>query len=240
MNLCIDIGNTLIKCALFDGDTISKNEIFEQHEDTEILKWIQSLSFHKFIFSTVKKKKATWLEKINSDVPSTQLSTKLKLPIDISNYHSSATMGTDRIAAMAGAVNVIPDCDLFIVNAGTCVTYDLVTKSKVFIGGNIAPGLHMRLKAMHDYTDALPLVNKIIEEPGFLGSGTESALFYGAYEGIALEIEGYFQKISQDYPSVKCIITGGNSSSLVNRLKIDIFAEPFLVLKGLNTILNYQ
>jgi len=76
---------------------------------------------------------------------------------------SPKTLGKDRLAAVAGALHLYPDKNCLIFDIGTCMTIDYLTKKKVFMGGNIAPGKDLRLKSMHDYTSALPLVKAKFE-----------------------------------------------------------------------------
>ncbi len=239
LNLCIDIGNSRIKMALFENDVLIQFSVFEHNDEPKIKEWLANKSISKGIYSSVIKANPAWLYSIHQKDKLIKLDSNIKTPLK-NHYKTPLSLGTDRVAAMVGAISQFPSENLLVVNAGSCVTFDLVDKNHVFIGGNIAPGLGMRWKAMHQFTANLPRVLNLDSDLGFLGNTTMSALHNGGFQGIVMEIEGYFDRLKQDNADLKCIITGGTAPFLVNQLKIDNFAEPYLVLKGLNNILNYQ
>jgi len=238
-NLCIDIGNSRIKFAIFENDHLIHFARFDHNSEPEIAAWLAENNFNRVIYSSVIKTKPHWLSTLEHNKKITKLTTDLKLPFRI-YYNPPESLGTDRIAAIAGAIAHYPKEHILVVNAGTCVTYDLIDDQHEYYGGNIAPGLDMRLRAMHEFTASLPRVTAADTGFKILGNSTNTALLHGGLHGIVLEIEGYYARLLPEYPHLKCILTGGSAPYLVNQLKIGIFAEPYLVLKGLNSILNYQ
>ncbi|GIR12158.1 MAG: hypothetical protein CM15mP23_07330 [Cryomorphaceae bacterium] len=72
------------------------------------------------------------------------------------SYNSPKTLGSDRLALIAGAVSVFPNRPVLIIDAGTCITFDFVDSKKNHLGGSISPGLQMRLNALKSQTSALP------------------------------------------------------------------------------------
>ncbi len=238
-NLCLDIGNSRVKMALIHEGKVKQYAVYWNREESNILKWLDDAEFGKAIYSSVLAQEPDWLTAFKTKRNLIKLSSNTKLPLKI-HYKTPETLGTDRIAAMAGAQSLYGKTALLVVNAGTCITYDLINNQAEFVGGNIAPGLEMRCKAMHDYTAALPLIK--VHDPGnsFIGYDTITAMENGALQGIVLEIEGYFNRLRKNYHDLNVVLSGGNAAFLVNHLKISIFAEPYLVLKGLNTILDYQ
>lgn len=161
-------------------------------------------------------------------------------PIPISNqYETPETLGKDRLAAVVGAYALFPGQHCLIVDAGTCITYDWLTKAGAYLGGNIAPGLSMRLQAMHRFTARLPEVGSR-EEADLIGRSTETAMRNGAQEGIRHEIEGYRQWSVAHLGAIRVLLTGGDAVFLANKLKSEIFVNQHLVLLGLNKILEYN
>ncbi len=237
--LCVDIGNSRIKLALMENGKVKRYAVHGFNEEAAIIEWLQEAEFESGIYSSVLANDPDWLLAFKEKRKLLRLNSKTKLPLKI-HYKTPESLGTDRIAAMAGALALYKKGALLVVNAGTCITYDLINNHGEFIGGNIAPGLEMRCKAMHDYTSVLPLIK--VHDPGnsFIGYDTVSAMENGALQGIVLETEGYFTRLRKNYPELYVVLSGGNAPFLVNHLKISIFAEPYLVLKGLNTILDYQ
>ena len=140
-------------------------------------------------------------------------------------------------AAVVGAVMQCPDKAVLIVDAGTCVTYDLLTADGTFAGGNIAPGIRLRLRAMHEHTGKLPLIDDAGETPE-IGFSTETAMRAGAVLGVAYEIEGYIARLNKVYPDLFVFLTGGDALKLAAKIKSRIFVDENLVLTGLNRILQ--
>lgn len=167
-----------------------------------------------------------------------RLSSEIRLPIQI-EYGTPGSLGADRIAAAVGARAVCPDAPLLVVDAGTAVTYDHVTADGRFVGGNIAPGMNMRLEALHRFTARLPRVEVPREIPrgSFLGHDTSSAMILGAVYGIVGSISYYKQHLPEQ---TRVVMTGGWARELSQLVDFDVIVEPNLVSKGLNRILLYN
>jgi len=140
---------------------------------------------------------------------------------------------------VVGASFLCPDCEILVIDAGTAITYDFIDSKKVYWGGNIAPGLDLRLRALHEFTQKLPLVSVKNETP-FIGNSTDSAILSGVIYGIVFEIDGYINELKIKYPQLSTFLTGGSTFYFAAKLKNAIFAERNLVLIGLNRILQYN
>ena len=167
-----------------------------------------------------------------------QLDTRTPLPVE-NRYATPETLGKDRLAAAIGAWAQYPGQHCLVVDAGTCLTLDLVTAEGSYLGGNISPGVRMRLRAMHAFTARLPQVD-VGAYKALLGQSTESALQNGGLLGAVLEIEGLASRLSDSYPGLITVLTGGDAAILAERLKSKIFVHLNLVLEGLNKILEYN
>lgn len=240
MNLVIDIGNSRIKCALFEHHELLSLHRFLHTELDQLELWLASIQYDRSILSTVV---ATQDERVRHIISLTQpliLDSSLPLPIQI-NYHSSDTLGPDRIAAAFGAAHLYPESNVLIINAGSCITYDILTADGGFEGGNIAPGMHMRWQAMHQFTSRLPLVDEHHwSSDHIFGQNTRDALQQGVIRGITFEINAYMDHLLSKYSSLKCVIAGGDAVFFGNQIKRTIFTAPNLVLTGLNQILIKQ
>ncbi|MBK9108398.1 MAG: type III pantothenate kinase [Saprospiraceae bacterium] len=237
-SLCIDLGNSRVKLAIFHDKTLHNYSSFNYSDSNLVIEWLDAHDYEHIIYSSVVEPIPEWLIELKTRQKTLQLSSTCKLPIQLDLYETPETLGTDRIAALAGGEQLQLNAHLLIINAGSCMTYDLLHENGKFMGGNISPGLDMRYKAMHDFTSRLPLVHPLHPGDRFLGNNTIEAVENGSYFGLIFEIEAYFLRLSENYKGLKCVLTGGNAHKLVNRLKIDIFADPYLVLKGLNYILE--
>ncbi len=166
------------------------------------------------------------------------LDEQMALPIQI-GYETPHTLGKDRIAAVVGAQCLRPKRDVLVIDAGTAITYELLEASGLYVGGNISPGMTTRFRALHHFTQKLPLVSEPEEVP-WVGVSTVSAIQAGVVNGIVLEMDGYITQLRQKYPDLLVFLTGGHSFYFERRLKNRIFADINLVLIGLNRILEYN
>jgi type III pantothenate kinase len=235
MNLCIDCGNTRVKFGLFENDELKVNKVFPNEKTDDIFEWLDSIEFDDCILSNVGSKNTEWLERLMEEVEIYEPDAHSNLPIKF-KYGSKDSLGGDRIAAWCGAVKDQPQQNILVVNAGTCITYDLIDKDHGFIGGNIAPGLNMRFRAMNHFTARLPLIKSHHVNPGSLGTSTESALQHGVVNGIIYELEGYYKELSAQHQDLKCIMTGGDADFIAQRTSFKPIVDQFLVLRGLNEI----
>jgi type III pantothenate kinase len=167
-----------------------------------------------------------------------ELSHDTPLPIKLL-YATPHTLGRDRIASACGAHFLYPDQHLLVVDAGTCLTLNMVLASGIFLGGNIAPGLTMRLQAMHEKTAGLPLADAGWPDT-FIGDSTLHALQLGAGLGMVMEIEGFISRAKDAFGEVSVVMTGGDSAYLADKVECQIFVEPELVMKGLFKILSFN
>jgi len=239
MNLCIDQGNSSTKIGLFDQNKLIDDLSYQQFGEKELSEILSKYSIQNCIISCViadnKELVGELGRKINNFI---ELSHTTALPIE-NRYSTPETLGRDRLAAIVGAAYLKPDQDILVIDAGTAITYDFMNASRHYLGGNIAPGLNMRLRSLHEFTQKLPKVEPKTESP-FLGNTTETAILSGALYGIVFEIDGYISTLKIKYPQLSTFLTGGSTFYFDSKLKSPIFAERNLVLIGLNRILNYN
>lgn len=233
MNLAIDFGNTYGKAAIFKGrDMIEK---FHGLGIDDLINISKDFSVRKAIISTTGPDS----KHISNVIPVEHiiLSGSTSLPFTL-DYKTPDTLGSDRIAAVAGARQLFPNTNCLIIDAGTCITYDLLVND-TYMGGAISPGIEMRYKAMNTFTGKLPLLSK--EEPDdMVGKSTNDSIHSGVLNGTLAEIDNFIKKFSLKYGDLQVVICGGDSNYFENKLKASIFAAPELVLTGLNGILLYN
>ncbi|HRF77340.1 MAG TPA: type III pantothenate kinase, partial [Chitinophagales bacterium] len=172
-----------------------------------------------------------------------KFSQNTELPI-VNDYATPATLGKDRLAAAVGSSAAFPGKNVLSIDAGTCIKYDFVRADNRYLGGGIAPGLVMRLKAMHNFTARLPLISltpqMLVQQTLLTGDSTTDSMLSGAINGALWEVEGAIAAYNAIYDDLHVIITGGDASFFELHVKSRIFARPNLVLEGLNTILKYN
>jgi type III pantothenate kinase len=240
MNLVVDIGNTLIKYAVFENGKIIHDHGFESGL---FLTKIKEL-FEKYpqinnaILSSVGK-----LDRKERDVIALfckvhVLTSESKVPFK-NSYATPRTLGVDRLALAAAAYHQNPRGNTLVIDAGTCITYDLVNNIGEYVGGAISPGIRMRYNAMHNQTAGLPLLDPD-ELLDFIGNSTESCMHSGVINGLTQEVDGVIGQYQSRFQDLTVILTGGDSHFFDKRLKNTIFANSKFLLEGLNCLLEYN
>lgn len=236
MNLVIDIGNFRTKLAFFEGDDLLYEDSFRYWDTTKVYKHLKSNS--KIMISKVSDRHDRNLDLLAQRFQVQYLSNKTKLPI-VLDYKTPDSLGIDRIALVVAANKLFPNQHSLVIDAGTCITYDFIDKEGVYRGGQISPGLQMRLNAMHSYTANLPqLTVQDSFEP--IGKSTLECMMSGALLGTINELEGFIKSYNSTFGKINICITGGDTQFFVLNMKTEILAFPFLVLQGLNEILNFN
>ncbi|GLB48675.1 type III pantothenate kinase [Neptunitalea lumnitzerae] len=239
MNLIIDIGNTFSKVAVFQNDMIvSVVSVSFGELQKKILKIFETNSISRSIVSSVAEIPSDVLALLKSETGMVLMSNDLKMPFS-NKYKTPETLGEDRLALIAGAVKSYPKKNVLVIDAGTCVTYDFVNSNAEYLGGAIAPGLQMRLNAMHELTKRLPKL-EFSEIEFVTGASTKECMMSGAVNGLIYEINGFISDYYNNFKDLTVILTGGNALFLSKRLKNGIFANSNFLLEGLNFILEYN
>lgn len=238
-NLVIDQGNSKVKYGIFADDVMEQMESKEAFSCDEILNLATNQGVENIIYSSVAQTLSQNDKgRLEQQSYFLELTHQLKLPI-INDYETPSTLGLDRLAAVVGAYSLFPKQTCLVVDAGTCMTLEVLSDNGTYLGGNISPGVRMRLQSMHQFTARLPLVG-IGQWNKNWGISTKTALQNGGLLGACLEIEGLEKRLRQKWPQLKCLITGGDAEVLASQLKCKIFVHTNLVLIGLNKILTYN
>jgi type III pantothenate kinase len=240
LNLVIDIGNTSTKAALFSDDKLVFNKNYETLTLADVQTLLKEFNIVRSIVSNVKNEDLELEQLLTNQTQFLSLNQQTPLPFT-NLYTTSATLGKDRIALVAAAATHFAKTDVLVIDAGTCITYDFIDKNGNYLGGSIAPGVSLRLKALHQYTGKLPLVDfSENKRPKFIGDSTIDSIKSGVFYGVKLEIEGVIAEYTKRYENIQPVITGGNAEMFDLESKNRIFADKFFLLKGLNEILKYN
>lgn len=232
-HLVVDIGNTAVKTAVFDGDELVERRTWASFE--EVLQHHGRGAFAWLVCSVGKFERPQEVPQ-----PFFELTAQTPLPIEL-NYDTPHTLGVDRIAAAVGAWHQFAGQNVLVIDAGSCITYDLVTAAGIFEGGIISPGLRMRFRAMAQFTSSLPdlSINWQKEVTDLPGKSTHACMTIGVFEGMCKEIQGFIEHFRKDYAPLTVVLTGGDAPFFESKLKEPIFADSNLVVAGLNRILQH-
>jgi type III pantothenate kinase len=238
MNLIVDIGNTSVKLAVYEGQKKLSLSRLNELNCAMLEKELTRYKITKAIASSVKELAPFITDLLFTNIPFIHiLSHKSRLPFKI-EYETPETLGPDRIAAVAGAYNAFKEIDVLIIDAGTALTFDFLSDN-IYKGGNISPGLAMRFRALNKFTERLPLVSPA-EDFTFPGRNTTDAIRAGVITGITYEINEYIRTFEKMCTQFKIILTGGDSEYLKNKIDYEVTCMPDIVTDGLNYILEYN
>ncbi len=247
MLLAIDIGNTNIVAGIFTADKLLQkfrliSDINKSADDYAVDIIEQLLTFdidpkqlNSCIIGSVvpilSEKIAASVTKF-SDAEILNIDNNIKLNID-TDLENEAEIGADRLINAIAAFHKFQQ-SIVIIDFGTATTFDVVDQNGVYLGGVIAPGINLSLKALHDMTAKLPKI-EIKKQDFVIGKNTKEAMNSGVYFGYLSLIEGMIAKIKNELASdIKVIMTGGLAPLFQEHLQLEI--EQNLTLEGLNLI----
>jgi type III pantothenate kinase len=240
MNLIIDIGNSRTKFAVFDNGAELYSEALKECTFGKVQELKQNFpAIDKSIISATGQLPKGFIENCKSIIDFVFVfSSSVSLPFK-SEYSTPQTVGLDRLAGIAGAQALFPGKHVLVIDMGTAITYDIKTSEEIYPGGNIAPGMQMRFKALNLFTYKLPLIEPS-EKTTLIGNSTSTAILNGVINGIRYEIEGMIAECERNYEDLTIILTGGDAPLFDHKLKKTIFVVQNLVSVGLNSIINYN
>ena len=235
MNIVLDIGNTAAKIAFFKQSILVEKKNISINDVKE---FIINSEFDSGIISAVKNNDE--LNVLIKEYDSIKVLNKhLKVPIT-NNYSTLDTLGFDRLANAVGAFSLSPNKNNLIIDAGTCLKFDFINSDNNYLGGSISPGLMMRAKALHTFTDKLPLI-EVFESAKLIGDSTSLSILSGLVNGIISEINEMINNYKHKYSDLQVFLTGGDAEfiyPMVDSQKSSIFAHDYITLLGLNRILE--
>jgi type III pantothenate kinase len=236
--LCIDVGNTRTKINIFENDEVIFSWISNSLEASTLTRFIKTYQIKVCGICQSGLAPNSAVNTISSQIKVLHLDHTTKIPIS-NLYKTPSSLGKDRLAAAIGVTTIFPNENSIIVNAGTCITFDFLDSQKNYHGGNISPGITMRLQAMNKFTSRLPYVPPKYNDD-LLGKSTEEALQNGAVKGAIYEFETFISHVQEKYGLSRVIVSGGDAQYFENQRKFSIFAVPNLVLIGLNETLKFN
>jgi type III pantothenate kinase len=240
MLLAIDIGNTRIKAAVYEGSKALERFIIEKKEfENKISKIIREYPLMTdLILSSVGKEDDLKVLHANAKLKIHHVSHQFHFPFQ-NKYQTPHTLGIDRMVLAAGATLLFPKKNRLVIDAGTCVTYDFIDEQDNYLGGAISPGIRLRYQSLHQYTAKLPLLS--LEEINyFIGKSTNQSIHSGIINGIVHEMDGFIKQYMKENKNFTIILTGGDADFLAKRVKNTIFANSNFLLDSLNQLFQFS
>ena len=247
MIICMDVGNTNIKYALFDGEKLALSfRVATEHKKTsdeyggQLLSilgnnGIKANEITGGIISSVVPQLDYTLERmchtyitIKPLLLAPGLKTGLNLRVD-----NAKEVGADRVVNNVAAVRKY-GAPLIVVDFGTATTFNVIDAKGEFIGGVIAPGIKGSLDSLVNGTAKLPRVE--IERPAnVIGKNTVTNMQSGIVYGFAGLVEYLVRKIKREIKcdEVKTVATGGFSEIIAREISCIDVVDKLLTLEGL-------
>lgn len=240
MLLTIDIGNTRIKAAVFEENTLLEIFVFTEEELLNKLNYILNK------FPKIKDVVIAWVGNVEKELffllenkaEIHFITRESKFPFT-NLYATPETLGIDRMILATNATLQFPNQNRLVIDTGTCITYDFIDENDNYLGGAISPGIRLRYESLNQQTAKLPLLTKKYPE-SFIGNSTQESIHSGVINGVVLEIDGFIELYKTQYAKFIIILTGGDAEFLAMRLKNTIFANSNFLLEGLNQTFQYN
>ncbi len=250
MILTLDIGNTNIKTALFDGENmvqywrISTNRMMSSDEYGILL---ANLFRHKgleldvvtgIIMSSVVPSINFTIEHMCKNyfgIEPLQVAPGIKTGINI-RYDNPRELGSDRIANAVAAWELYGGPCIFI-DFGTATTYGVMSAKGEFLGGAICPGLKLSAEALVDRAAKLPKF-ELVKPESVIGKNTITNLQAGIVYGYVGQVTYLIRKMKEEIgdPNTKVIATGGLALLVAGETDQINVLDGLLTLKGLRLI----
>jgi type III pantothenate kinase len=241
MLLAIDIGNTNIKTALFDGNNLVNLNIHQSVDDCKY--FINRSSFNAAAISSVVPRTT---ETINNFLIDSIHLHPFIISKD-SNLHFSlyyktiSTLGIDRICAVEGALYHVKNQNrnfdyIVTVDFGTATTINILEMPDKFLGGVIAPGIETMFKSLSAGTAQLPKIETINYED-IIGTDTSSCIASGVLNSTIGLLDRVINNLKKKKDGkFSLFITGGNAHKVQNLIDYNFTFEPALVLWGVKSL----
>lgn len=231
MMLCLDAGNTRLKCGLHDGQAWRMQQAFSYGALDELAAALPALPARVIACNVAGPEVRRQIE---------QLAARLGAPLDWlesgasrcgvrNGYDQPTQLGADRWAALI-AVHALHAGPSVVVLAGTATTIDLIDADGMFRGGLILPGLTLMRRALARNTAGLPEASgQFRERP----TNTDDAIVSGAVQATLGAIERMRTALTL---GASCIVSGGAAMALVPHLGAPVRQIEYLVLEGLRRV----
>lgn len=240
MILCFDFGNTLKKYAFVEQQKIVLLGHLSSFNSDELPLLVRQKKIDKIVISSVIDIPSSFLQNLEKIAPVVYINEELISTILQYQSYDPSSLGIDRKILAIGALRNYPNKNLLVISLGSCITYNIVCLESKFGGGVISPGLEMRAKAMHEFTDKLPLVdwkNQALQNP--FGTNTIENLAHGIVTAVKFEIEGFIKQFKDIFPTGMVLLTGGDAPFIKKSFPEKTFiVDENLLWKGMQEIVS--
>lgn len=248
MLLVCDIGNTFVKFAVYDNDSLI-SFTKTSHDNIALSSFVKYNIHSAAVSSVVPQTEQTLNTLIKEYFGINAFHVKIDSPFQIKlNYSTPGTLGIDRVCSAEGALALFRmdplfadyDKDVFLlsIDSGTATTINIVKYNAEFIGGVIAPGINTMVNSLNKGTAQLPEIDVYKDYQGLIGTDTNTCIASGILNSTLGLIERTYNYLTDHFNAkvIKIYVTGGNGKLISENLKYEnIFVED-LVLRGVKSV----
>ena len=233
--LLVNLNNTSTKLALADSDNLLSKKVIQTKalSSAAIKRAVRSWRFdHVLVGSVVPKKTLIFRNLFGGRLKEVTPDLDLGIGIDFSDPYG---IGADRLANAVG-VSAGHGFPAIVVDFGTAVTFDIISRKGVYEGGVIAPGLGVMVDYMYQRTALLPKID-LNEPASAIGKTTRDAMLAGAvygYRGLVRRI--VTEIVSELEGKARIVATGSYADLIAAKLPELQIVDPDLTLEGLRLI----
>lgn len=235
MKLLIDAGNSRVKWALWDGESLSPVQALPHADLGQLAAHWQGLSVEAVLAANVASSSVR--AAITDAAPCAVQWQRAQpaAPGVRNHYRQVAEQGADRWLAVLG-VRQLCAGDVVIASAGTALTIEVLTADGDYLGGDILPGYRLMLQALAHNTAQLDrAAGQVCDFP----QGTEDALATGVVDALCGAIERVVRRLAaQRQQAPQVLLTGGDAALLRPHLPFDARIVDNLVIYGLANVAN--
>ncbi|MFH0739104.1 MAG: type III pantothenate kinase [Candidatus Omnitrophota bacterium] len=239
MLLAIDIGNTNINFGIFKGKRLFKKFFVSTkgYSAKRLKKALSGYSIDAAVICSVVPAVTGAVAGDLSKIPGTYiyiLGKNIEVPLK-NLYRNPLQVGFDRLVNAYAGIKLY-GAPLIVVDFGTAITLDVISKDKAYMGGMIFPGLRISLRALNQETALLPRI-KLSRPKEFIGRDTRNSMLSGIFYGFASAVDSLSLKIKKKIGKNAVVVgTGGNIISIAKYCKEIDYIDKDLTLKGVSLI----
>jgi type III pantothenate kinase len=240
--LALQVGNTRVQLGRFEDERLAESLRFPNNDLAAIVNEVTRIwgdmkdeAQAAIAIASVNEKVAKPLQSMLEDqfgVDVYRIGDDIPVPIGES-LDPETIVGVDRLLNAAAAWDRLKQACV-VVDAGTAVTVDFVDGEGTFHGGAIGPGTRLQLVALHEHTDALPLIEFRAPSDEPWGRNTTEAMLRGVYEGVRGMVWRLVERYAQGYGAFPLVVaTGGDAEALFGNDELVNRIVPDLTLQGM-------
>ena len=232
--ILVDIGNTTLHFGIEENGSIAKDfRVYKEgFSDKRLKDILMRYPGHDIIVCSVAPSVLKYFRKVKRNIY--VVGKDIKVPIKSS--YNKKDIGQDRLINSFAAKNIYPDVKI-IVDFGTAITIDIISKKGNYWGGLILPGINLYINSLN-YCELLSGRIRIKKSYSFVPKNTQESISVGLRESFSFMINGVVHKYKKALEKImrcriKVVITGGESSIILEKLDFPYIYDPLLTLKGL-------